>query len=902
MAFVGNISAGVRAGIGANAAIRAKNLKTKAAYGSKHTAIQLYSKMMGAEPEVARKLLEESFDEMGRDLGSVVTQSALGINYRGSAYRAPYDHRAESMQFLVGGSFNNINSTAADLLANLRRHQSEWSVLKPDAPTHMDSWVHAIHNQIGKSELGRKFLEGWSGDEVHRWLTKTKDGRAVLAKLGRKDKNNPKEKAWSRKSSDEVRELVGRAQALVDNYVPIMDNLDDPLMLRTMALEGKVDKKVLEELFPSIGVRPSVHGPTIDYNLSQGPIYDILESVTNFGFKWLGQVPTDKLVRHPVFRRLYINNIKRYHNLSEVQIKDEATRDFLTEAGRLSPDTGDWTSDHLRHVEQIARERSLKQLNELLYDGTTKSNVAHKVRFLSAFFSAWEDSMTKWARIAVAKPETILQGAKLWNAPNEMNLGATEDERGNLVPRFSVKTLDDNGEWVKAPVNYNPFEFNKESYIELRLPEGIAKLIPGHEGGPIQISKPSMNLVLQGDPWWLPGAGPITQFAVSKYALAHPTSLPEVYKWAIPFGAEDNPIYSLLPAYMRRLWDSGESITDQSRANAFAMIAQTRIVKAKLNKITLPPDEVFYQQIEEATDQYFKLRAFTSFFAPFSVQFKSPYQFYIDRLQTLRAQQKPGDDLTADEKFLSTYGDDFYMFTMSMSKNVTSLPATREAWDKSQKVQKLIAKDPDLASIYVGQINDQKFDQYVYDAQRRQELQPGSGQTARQQRSPREALDEAEIKQGWREFGRGMDLVDSLVKDPSVPLEFLDFARQYFAKDVAANRPKWADEYYKTDPNKVPATVEKLTQYLVDNPTELLRPEMKVLATYLDSREKLQKALDSLEEAGLPHTLTAEANRSLAIAWKSTQEQFAESNTIFGRLFWRYLSNDRLQKKAGGDG
>lgn len=329
------------------------------------------------------------------------------------------------------------------------------------------------------------------------------------------------------------------------------------------------------------------------------------------------------------------------------------------------------------------------------------------------------------------------------------------------------------------------------------------------------------------------------------------------------------------------------------------MIAQTEIMRAKLEKRTLPRDEVFYKEIEERTDAYFKLRAFTSFVAPFAVQYKSPFQFYVDRLQTLRAQEKPGDDMSADEKFLATYGEDFYVFTMSMSKNITGLPASREAWDKSQKVKDLIAKDPEMASIYVGQINNPEFDQYVYDAQRKQELQAGSGKTARESRSPREILDEAEVKQGFREFGQYMDVIDGLMPYKDVPYDFLDFVRKKMSQKIAMKYPKWAEEYYKTDPNKVPVTIEKLQTYLVENPRELLRPDMQTLAKYLTVREQFQLHLDQLKKQGQPHTLLAEANRDLAMLWKSTQEQFAESNTVFGRIFWRYLSNDRLQRKVG---
>ena len=889
--LVGRLSAGVKNGLG-NVPARVHNAGTRlVAYGDA-IGIKRSMEKQGATPAEISKALALRVDQMGRDLHSLKLQSNDGFILDGHDYSAPYAGRAGTYHRVVGSNFDNIANTTRSLLAEFRNNHKQWETLKPGEDGHLDAWLHVINNQIGQSEIGKKFLEGMNAEEVKTWLRGTGEGRAALRKLGKHGKD--------------VDGVVGRAQAITDYVVPLMRDMPDPFLLRKMAADGSVTRQDLESLFPDVDLRPVVHGPTVDFNLSTGMVFDKLNAIVDQGFKWFGSIPTDKLVRHPVFRSMYIGNVRRLHdNLKRQQGIEK------------------FTDVDFARIEHAAREMSLKQLNGLLFDGSVKSSIAHKLRFMTGFFSAWEDSITKWAHIAYDKPEIFVNGMKLWNAPNQMNLGSTEDPVTKLrVPRWNVlKYNEETGEYDDFEGEWDPWNINdRDVVIQARLPEWLRKFIPfaTEDDGSVNIAKSSLNLSLQGDPWWLPGAGPITNMAVGQYSLDHPTSLKQVYDWAIPFGAEEDVLYGLLPAWSRRLWDSGESITDGTRAQTFINITQTQTMKAKLGMRSLPKTQAeFYKEIEERTDQFFKLRAFTSFFSPVAMQYNSPFKPYIDFYRQLKAQEssvdvqkelalresQPGHwvPVTADEQFLEKYGEDFYAFVTSISKNNLGQPASAEVWDRMPEVQKHLDEDkPELAALALGKIEDTKFNQYVYDAQFRKTIGgPGSAKTIREHQSPDEAIKANQIRLGWTKFTKMMDQIDGLQFDAGVDPEYIDKLRAAAGKFYAMKFPEWAKEYYEFDAEKMPRRIADFQRFLSENQREVQsRPDLMALSSYMVQRENFLDKLAARKANGGDGTLKAKSNEDLAQAWKNTQVGLAESNTIFGRVFWRYLSNDRLQLSA----
>lgn len=889
---------GYRAGIGANAAVRTKNVGKRIARRANNvvdvTSVagnRLIQKSGATPPSPNFTTLQDltdrylgRVDQLSRDLGKVRTQSALGIEYDGVSHRGPYYGKAEGYQVLAGSSFENIASARDEFLKTFRKSFDSSEIINPTDRGHLEEWTHIAKNVIGKSEIAKRFFAGDTYDEVLEWLTKDHKGMNVLRKVGG-DKTD-------------ARQIVGEAMAVVDTYVPLVPGAD-PLILRRMAAEGTLAPKDLEDWFPNQATRPQVWGAQIQMNLRDGQAYRAMEWVTSRGFKYIASMPEDKLIRNPAFRQMYIGHIRQLRHNFESQNRNSNI-----------------TNLDVERIDHAAREKALQQLKRTLYDGTTKSNAAHRFRMVMGFMSAWEDSITKWGRIIVEDPSVLVQGAKLWNAPNEMSLGSTWDPdaldeetgiRGAFVPRFNVvrevKDKDGNGTgaYEDAPVNYDIFSMNEEASIEIRLPAGIAKLIPGARDDVWTISKPSANLVAQGDTWWLPSAGPLTQISLSELVYANPVALKDVRDWALPYGptTRNGVLKALMPATYKRIYETGQSITDDSYGFAYLNNLQTEIMNMKLGKRNYLPRHELLKEVKDRTDKFFYLRAAANFILPFAVENKSPYQYYIDKYQQLRTQYAGkrdgyGKPVDIDEMFRQRYGDDFYMFAASMSKNNTGLPASARAYELSEKNRDLIAKDPEMARIYLSDVDDATFDQHVYAAQFKQTFSDTNPMTAREKQPPEEALKDNNRKLGWLQYTRVNDFIMGLEDEPDADLGFLDFFRSEMAKEIAQSNPDFAEDYLVSDPEKVPNRILKMQQLASDKSINS-RPEIRQLNRYLIAREQFLQELNRRDAEGGAKTLKGRENRDLAKAWKDKQLELARGNTLFGNIYWRYLSNDRLQ-------
>jgi hypothetical protein len=558
-------------------------------------------------------------------------------------------------------------------------------------------------------------------------------------------------------------------------------------------------------------------------------------------------------------------------------------------------------------MEHAARETALKGVQSLLYDVSTKSNAAHAARFTTSFFSAWEDSLTKWSRLAMDKPQLLFIGSKIYEAPNQMNFGMTEDEAGNRVPRISVvdeqgrqisqKSIDGRQQWgytdVDGKWHQSDPTIDGNERIVARLPKWLQKVIPGaEEYGALPIPKSSLNLILQGTPWWLPGAGPLTQVGVSELAKRAP-NVKQVYEWAIPFGPT-SVADVMLPGWLKQGINSAEGLEDPAYAYTYLNIAQTEEMRIRTGQRTRPSPTQFAKEIQRRTDAAFKIRSFTRFFLPFTADLQSPYQFYIDQYRQLA--EVHGDQ--ADEVFYERYGDDLYLFTTALSKNNVGLKATESAYLASKEYKDLIAANPEYGALIVGpDANTGPFNQYIHNFQFGQSVKPGSNLMAREKRTPLDALADNQRKLGWMKFQQYGSIITSMEESGQYTNDQLSAARKAVVDFIGEDNASWFDDYNTSDRAAMPKRIEVFRKLsaepkLINNP---MRTDLRVLGEYIAMRDRFVAQLAALKAAGRPHTLEAEANAPLAEQWDQVKRAFAASDTRFGDLYWRYLARDELQ-------
>jgi len=80
-----------------------------------------------------------------------------------------------------------------------------------------------------------------------------------------------------------------------------------------------------------------------------------------------------------------------------------------------------------------SREFALREVHRTLFDISSKSSAAHTLRFISPFFSAWQEALTSWLGIASESPQVLARAGLLWNAPNRAGI-VYDNETGEKVP------------------------------------------------------------------------------------------------------------------------------------------------------------------------------------------------------------------------------------------------------------------------------------------------------------------------------------------------------------------------------------------------------------------------------------------------------------------------------------
>lgn len=752
-------------------------------------------------------------------------------------------------------SFGAMLGENGDLTDELYKTR-QWQSISPDDPGHARAWEHAVNYQIGQSKLARQIVRNGT-DETGRaatvqWLRSTPEGQAIRDQLPmRRDLDQ-----W-----------VGAAADQIDAYLPTQE-------LRDAALKRTARASDLEKAVPDAARRPVVHGEILDQATGRSQVTRGLQKVVDKGFQKLGSQPSDVLSRNNYFYNLYNAEVRRQ-------------ADLFTEGGRAL------SSEDVIGIQNRARDYALGETKNLLYDLAEESRLGDLMRYFAPFYPAWQEVTTRWAGLAVSNPAFVRRAQLVWQAPDKA--GLVTDEHGNVVnEKGRITDPVKGGPWKKG--DKSP---SKQRLVTLSVPQW-ARDIPGiHDalqpGSKFKFAKSSLNLALNG----VPSVGPTVAVPLNEIAKAQP-DMASSLQWALPFGPTNDWKQLVLPTFFKR---AQALSAEDDRTAAFTLLRRYNdmLVDYNLGKRKTRPT---YQEARKDRDSFLKMRLVASWTLPFTPQFTSPYQAYIDSYRARReydskltAEQKLAPDYqTPDDWFLTTYGDEFFPLTQSLSKSVDGVPPTLEGAAARQKYQDLIQADPELGALIVGAEGAGAFNRAVYEGQFAHRVGPGSGQHQREVQSFQDYSTSASTSLGWKLFGQVMDAIDAakthrgLTTLTSKGAEDLLKIKQATVAYLA-NDPQyqgWYDDYAQTDEAKWDKRINGLTKIATDK-RMAARADIQGLAQYLEGRRGIVAALQA---PGAAKTLTAKANAQLAQAWDIYVNQLVEQNPAFAALYYRWLQND----------
>jgi hypothetical protein len=609
--------------------------------------------------------------------------------------------------------------------------------------------------------------------------------------------------------------------------------------LKRIASKRNITADDIAKYIPVTG-RPDVNGAQISTALGRGSVGRLWGSLLENFYKGFGELPESTLVRNSLFTDLYRKRM------------DAVVKNAIeTYPGDSIP------PEYLRSLENKARQWARAEMRRTLYDTSERVDAASTLRYVFPFFGAFADVAEKWGRIILNDPSVIRKLETIYNSP---------DRSGMVEERDGIKYVNIPGEWAKW-------------------------LFVGER--PRSIPKPSLNLIYQGNAWWNPGAGWFVQYPLSAFIKKFPEKeTNRIVKEILPYGPQDTRIRSFLiqNAAFRRALD-GFDPESPLRSNLTVLIMAEESHKFATGQRDSAPTP---KEINNKVKWIIGLDVVSRALLPFATQTRSPYQFWIDEYQRMREE----DPINAAEKFYEKYGDEYYYFTTSLSKNYTGVAATVEADKRAKQLSDLIATNPEYGWFLVGDANAGEFSPTVYRNQREQAVAPGSTTTFRGAQDPYEAIAETNAERGWILYNKAMDRIEAerinrgLKSLESRGAEDLKQLKADFVGALSQENPDWASVRGKIDTRKVMNFLTFADKATKDSRLSS-RNDIKTMSEYLKGRDYVISLLSQRKSKNINN----EENADLKEMWSAFTGALIDKDVTFNRVFTRILENDTLLER-----
>lgn len=856
------------------------------------------------------QLYKDIFDDSVRDIEilNAERQAISGVVARGSQQRgfmlgerlsadgAFYGPQGGLFKDLNSGrnSMGNMLGSEADL--NLKRmRRLDWDVTLPkgDGIDHMNAWLRVINKQLAHSPIAREVLRGADEAALVQWMRNTPEGRHYA-------------KVIKPKGRSEYDQAL-RVKAQVDEYLdPTMTGYD---AIRMAAMDGKVTKEMLETI--PLAARPPVAAQKWEYAVGTNPIAHQLDKIMDGYFRFASQIPAQRLIRNPLYGQQYKANLAEAYKKLKLQghySVDEATRKILQEN---------------------ARKAALRDVKRYSFTMDHETRLAYAMRHFGAFFGAQQESWNRWARIISEKPQTLAHVTQVYQAPSRV--GITVDQDGNAIDAAGYSTNYETGE--RKLTKYG------ERKMLIQIPEYLGgkelnKMLGRDEGSTFTVPLSSAELVLNSGDGALPvGVGPYVQIAANDLPFTEffdASGNPRLADWykklgVLPFGPQKSTLDFINPTTGKRLADWFDEDSEARQRDMFYMMQ----VEHHKWMEGLRDTEPTLGELQDRAGRWSIARAAFAFALPLSVNGEDPYQFFRDEYQRY---QKLDPD-SADQKFYDKYGDSFYMFSQSMSKNNTGLRPTAESVEMSQYYKGLIDKvGPEYAGVIVGAEGEGKYSNGAYFYQKTHSAAPGVLENQRETLGAREAWAEAQTALGWKQytgavnelysqlFDRGLaSFSDNGAEDlKGIRDAIVDVFTRSETPDGEANKyynASWAKEFGTLDKTKYDRRAADMHKIVTDpemmmkmmpmqDGTLGIRSDLVRLSQYLDQRRNFQKALAIRAASGGSDDPLADSNIDIKDQWDLFVLGLIQQDTKFSWLHTRWFSGDMgfnaRREEAGG--
>ena len=838
------------------------------------------------------KRLSSYMDELGPELEPLVSARA--------GYATPNDNMVSQYGAFMSkqeqGIFNKYSNN---------RKSGQFAEYNKNDPEYATSWLRGLKNQIMQDDLGRMSVRTLNKaiDEVAERGPITQEAIIVeWQKLMYKDMRNymKSEKGVGLKNQMPWRTEAYKGGRWIEDWAD--DIIDMVAQYSTFSTGGtsastikfirqlgrnKLSSKTLNEI-PAQHRPATVHGEAINQVLGSnfGPA-KALKAFVQEGFEGFGKLPSDVLSRNPMLKNLIAREVDRRVNLMIKQGKK------------------DFTSAEIQRVVRQAKRGAIQETQKWMYNIAESPRLGDTmVRFLIPFFGANVEILRVWSGLSARDPSILRKAQLIWQSPNK-----AVNPPGGLLEgagaNYTIITKDDEGN------EYLTFNVS-ESYKEDKDWYGWKKYAAD---ATYKFNKKSFNMVTQNP---IGNGGPILQVAMNELAIRDP----ELYKtdfgqfvlsWGVKGGTSIGG--RLLAQQSNSVKYIAENMNLSGDYNSkyqklWNEVSQWHHVMYGMGEV--PPQSP--EEIQSHAMSLFHLYSWITYYSPASPIVESPLQPYKTAYQELLDQF---GFVEGTEKFIQTYGYEYFALTIGKTTSQTGLAPTQETEQARQPFKNTLKTYPEYADVILGDTYDVgEFDSAVYAAQQSSTVDRDFSDDMLNLYGPeREYKDftaedflpdgrrkDIDIKTGWDKYGRLMDEVYSILYENELTSlrqwpELLAYKDEEMDK-IKEEHPAWADEkdnigdVNKWD-KKMIALEEIVTAVLVPEVTKDIstRPDLVALAIYLARRKEIQ---DLIAESDYK-TLDAQGNRDLKNQYLEMVDALLDKYPEFVSIYYRYLEGDKIK-------
>ncbi len=834
----------------------------------------------------------DELSSLRSDRGVVNNQLATSvnknINLNGATFAGAYQGvPGQAMRSVMSAtrSFDNLLGRSASNTL-FRARGAGWAPVTAaqGEAAHMSAWLRVINHQIVSDPLALMRVEGKTVEEMAAWLRTTK-GMAHHRSVARR--------------STLADEYASDVATHVDHYFP--EEMLGRAEVMAAASAGKLDGKMLKDSMPQASMRPDVHGEQFNYAVGKngtpgGEFGSVVDKTMTTFYRWMNELPAQHLSRNPLFAMLYKSHVKEFARSTAA-------------GGRLTH----LTPSQYEAIENAARKRSLRQTKELTFNMDYEARLAYMLRFAAPFFGAQLESWTRWSRVVADKPQILAHAFNLYNSPARSGNATTVN--GDHIDGYGMATNSETGEKYKVD--------KSEVMINMQIPQDMQSYIAEGMGinvTDMRIPVNSLNLVLQNEPLFSPGFGPLIQIPANNFVKTGklgpiPTGIDSwSYGDALteigvlpPGGVQKDAGDMLIPAWFRRFYDADDQSSQEYIGN-FKLIMDQEMWSFENGGREKPPTA---REIQDKARKFTFFTAFSQWVAPARIDYVNPMEFYSDSYKKIQASGV--DD--PQKAFLDKYGESMWMFTTSINRSNNGMQSTRAGMKMTQGYQDLIdeLEDPSLAALIGGNMDGLDFSKSAYVYQLTHETQTGSGQMQRERLAPQEIMAREQENKGWYMYNKEITKLQSQLLDAGYS-SFEEKGAERFAamrKGIIANlanpefqgKPNkfyneaWSKQFMTIDRLAIDRRIADLRKIVSDPGLQSLsnlgiRTDIGTLNYYLTERDAFTAALDKRKASGGSGDIKAKSNEDLRIMFSQFADSLIEGDTRFGELHTRYLQRD----------